>query len=76
MGRPYTTYDEYPKRIAEWLKRANAWWRYDEVTNTLNIFSRNEERPLTNHEKLEIAKYLVMRKHAYARVHFGGIKKD
>lgn len=70
MSHPYTTFDEYPKRIAEWLKRAKAWWKYDAVTNTLYINSRNEEQPLTNNEKIEICKYLVMRKHAYKCVHF------
>lgn len=68
--RPYTTYDEYPKRIAEWLSRSKAWWKYDGVTDTLTITSRNKEQPLTNSEKIEICKYLVMRKHAYKRVRF------
>lgn len=70
MGRPYTTFGDYPKRIAEWLERAECWWKYDDTTDTLTIRSRNRECPLTNHEKIEICKYLVMRKHAYKCVMF------
>ena len=70
MGRPYTTYDEYPKIIAESLKRANAWWKYNSVIDTFTITSRNKEQPLTNREKIKIAEYLVMRHHAYKRVRF------
>lgn len=70
MGYPFTTYDEYPKYIAQALERANAWWRYDKVTNTLYITSRNAKEPLANSEKIKICQLLVMRKHAYKRVHF------
>lgn len=70
MSRPYTTFDDYPKRIAEWLKRADAWWKYDAATDTLNITSRNKEQPLTNSEKIKICQYLVIRHHAYKRVRF------
>lgn len=70
MGRPYTTYDDYPKHIAESLKRAKAWWKYDMVTDTLHITSRNKENPLTNSEKIEICQYLVIRHHAYKKVRF------
>lgn len=70
MSYPFTTYDEYPKSIAEALKRAKAWWKYDKITNTLYIISRNTEEPLTNIEKVKIYQLLVMRKHAYKRVRF------
>ena len=68
--RPFTTYSDYPKPIAEALERAKAWCAYNEATNTLHITSRNAEEPLTNSEKIKIAKLVVMRKHAYKRVHF------
>lgn len=68
--RPYTTFDDYPKRIAEWLRRADALLEYNEDTNKLTITSRNKEQALTNNEKLHICKYLVMIHHAYKRVHF------
>lgn len=70
MGRPFTTYSDYPKPIAEALERAKAWWKYDEATNTLHITSRNLEEPLSNSEKIKICQLLVMRNHAYKRVHF------
>ena len=70
MGYPFTTYDDYPKHIAEALERAKAWWKYDESTNTLRITSRNAEEPLTNSEKIEICRLLVMKNHAYKRVRF------
>lgn len=70
MSYPFTTYDEYPKSITEALERAKAWWKYDKITNTLYITSRNTEEPLTNSEKIKICRLLVMRKHAYKRVRF------
>lgn len=70
MGHPYTTYDEYPKPLSDALKRANAWWKYNKVNDTLYITSRNKNQPLTNSEKIKICQYLVMRHHAYKKVHF------
>lgn len=70
MSYPFTTYDDYPNHLAEALERAQAWWKYDETTNTLHITSRNTEEPLTNSEKIKICELLVMRHHAYKRVHF------
>lgn len=64
------TFDDFPKDIADALKRAKAWQYYDDTCNRLYITSRNKEQPLTNAEKLRIAKYLVMRKHLYRRVSF------
>jgi hypothetical protein len=68
--RPYTTFDDYTKRMAEWLTRADALLEYDETRDTLTITSRNKEQALTNNEKFHICKYLVMIHHAYKRVHF------
>lgn len=64
------SFEDFPKDIAEALKRANAWQKLDEPTNTLYITSRNKEQPLTNSEKIRICKYLVMKKHKYRRVVF------
>lgn len=70
MSHPYTTYDAYPKTIAEALKRAKAWWRYDRNADILYIRSRNKAEPLTNNEKFKICQFLVMKRHAYREVKF------
>lgn len=64
------TFDDFPKDIADALRRANAWQRYEESTNTLYITSRNTERPLTKDERISILRYLVKEKHMYRKVHF------
>lgn len=74
--KPLLTYEDFPKDIAEALKRADAWQNLDRHTNHLTITSRNKEDPLTEKEKLRIAKYLVMRKHLYRRVSFRGPVED
>ena len=69
--RKFTTYDEYPKGLADSLKRVNAYWKYDENTDTLTIFSRNKEQPpLNNREKIQLSEFLVMKNHAYRKVSF------
>ena len=64
------TFDEFSKDIAEALKRADAWYKYDAINDTLHITSRNKEAPLTNGEKIRICEYLIMRKHLYHKVSF------
>lgn len=64
------TFDDFPKDIADALKRAEARQKLDEVTNTLYIISINKEQPLTNSEKIRITKYIIMRKHLYRKVVF------
>lgn len=64
------TFDDFPKDIADALRRAKAWAKIEESTNTLFITSRNKEQPLTNTEKIWISEYIVMRKHWYRKVSF------
>ena len=62
------SFDDFPKDITDSLRRANAWQKYDDLTDTLYITSRNKEEPLTNVEKFRIYKYLIERKHSYHKV--------
>ena len=64
------TFDDFQNDIAEALKRADAWQKYDAVTNTLHIISRNKKEPLTNVEKFRICNYLIVRKHLYRKIKF------
>lgn len=68
--KPLLAYKDFPKDIAEALKRADAWQSLDRHTDHLIITSRNKEEPLTNAEKIRISKYLVMRKHFCRKVSF------
>lgn len=68
--KPLLTFDDFPKDIAEALKRADAWQNLDRHENHLIITSRNLEEPLTNYEKIRISKYLVMRKHFCRKLSF------
>lgn len=70
MSHPYTTCDDYPDKMRDWLAQANCQFSYDETTDSLTVFVENPERPLTNFEKYHICKYLVMIKHAFKRVKF------
>lgn len=56
--RPYITFEEFPDDIAKALKRADACWRYDIVTDARHIKSRNTKEPLTDKEKQRIKNYL------------------
>lgn len=64
------TFDDFPKDIAEALKRADAWGSYSDDFTILTITSRNLEQPLTNAEKIRITKYLYRRKEHPRKVSF------
>ena len=64
------TFDDFPKGIADALKRADAWQRLNESEKALYIFSRNMDAPLNNREKIQISEYLVTQKHLYKKVSF------
>ena len=68
--KPLLTFEDFPKDIADSLKRADAWQNFDRHENHLIITSRNTKDHLTNSEKIRISKYLVMRKHYCRKVSF------
>lgn len=57
---PRTTFEEFPDDITKALKRADAWWYNDMLTNIRHIKSGNKEEPLTVEEKKRIKNYLAL----------------
>lgn len=70
MVKEFTSIEDYPKRMAEWLRRADVVFEYDEIKDKLYILSKNEEKALTNSERYQICRYLGMYKHAFKYVSF------
>ena len=69
--KKFMSFDDYPKGLAGSLKRVNAYWKYDENTDTLTIISRNKEQPpLNNREKIQLSTLIVIENHAYKKVCF------
>ena len=54
----YTTFQEFPSVIREFLERADCWRSDDVFTDTRHIRSRNLENPLTDEEKDQLKRYL------------------
>lgn len=69
--KKFISFDDYPKGLAESLKRVNAVFEYDENTDTLTIISKNKERPpLNNREKIQLSTLIIIENHAYKKVCF------
>lgn len=75
--KKFMSFDDYPKGLAESLKRVNAVFEYDENTDSLFIVSRNKERPpLNNREKIQLATLIVIQNNAYKKIHFREERED
>lgn len=75
--KKFMSFDDYPKGLAESLKRVNAVFEYDENTDTLTIISKNKERPpLNNREKIQLSTLIIIKNHAYKKVCFREERED
>ena len=68
MSHPYTTSEDYPKKFREWFNRVGATFEYDSLADKLYIICRSDAAPLTNSERYDLLRYLVMYKHAFKKV--------